>query len=295
MTRQRSDGSWGSTPASLSNPAFAFDGGASAGSPILDAPRPGAPPLDPARIEGRSVAGSERLAVRETRLGSSLATSAPARPAPQEIPAVPLAPLVGFYQRVGKRWIDLLASGAALLLLSPLFLALALAIKLEDGGPVLYCSRRVGLGGRLFRFYKFRSMIVGADSSRDALRHLNEVDGPVFKIAADPRITRVGRFLRRTSLDELPQIWNVLIGDMTLVGPRPPIPDEVLQYEPWQRRRLSVRPGLTCLWQISGRSRIGFDEWMRLDMEYIDHYGLALDMKILLRTLPAVVSGEGAY
>ena len=138
-------------------------------------------------------------------------------------------------------------------------------------------------------------MIHGAEHHRHRIAHLNEVSGPVFKVAQDPRITRVGQFLRRSSLDELPQLLNVLKGDMSLVGPRPPIPQEVLQYEPWQLRRLSVRPGITCLWQISGRSRLGFDEWMRLDMEYIGRRSLALDLKILLRTIPAVLSGEGAY
>lgn len=209
---------------------------------------------------------------------------------------IELTPDVSLYQRFGKRLLDVLLAGCALAALSPLFLVIVIAIKLEDGGPILYCSERVGRGGRCFRFLKFRSMIPAADSCRDGLQNLNEVDGPVFKIENDPRITRVGRILRRTSMDELPQFWNVFRGDMTCVGPRPPIPSEVDRYEPWQLERLSVRPGLTCLWQISGRSRIGFDEWMRLDMEYIHHHrSLASDLRILLRTIPAVVSGEGAY
>ncbi len=212
-----------------------------------------------------------------------------------ELPAVALATERGFYQRYGKRIFDSCAAAFALVLLSPVFLVIAIAIRLEGKGPIYYCSSRVGRGGRVFRFYKFRSMVVGADTYRDHLLHRNEADGPVFKIADDPRITRVGRFLRRSSLDELPQFWNVLRGDMSLVGPRPPIPSEVLSYEPWQARRLSVRPGITCLWQISGRSRIGFDEWMRLDMEYIDRRSFPLDLAILVRTLPAVMSGEGAY
>lgn len=215
-------------------------------------------------------------------------------------PDRPLPPIAreedrGFYNRVGKRALDAVAAGLALLLLSPLFALIAAAIKLDSPGPVFYRSSRVGVGGRLFVFYKFRSMVHGADRIRDLLQDQNEADGPVFKIARDPRITRVGRVLRRTSLDELPQIWNILKGEMSLVGPRPPIPREVLQYEPWQLRRLAVRPGLTCLWQISGRSEIGFDEWMRLDMEYIDHRSFLLDLKILLRTVPAVMSGKGAY
>jgi lipopolysaccharide/colanic/teichoic acid biosynthesis glycosyltransferase len=211
------------------------------------------------------------------------------------IPFIPKAPTRTFYQRTGKRIFDVIASSFALLLLSPLFGILALAVRFDTRGPILYRSDRVGECGRLFRFLKFRSMVAGAEQIRDTLQHLNEVDGPVFKIARDPRITRVGAFLRRTSLDELPQLWNVLRGDMTLVGPRPPLAVEVLKYEDWQLRRLSVRPGLTCLWQISGRSHIGFDEWMRLDLEYIEGRSLLLDLKILLRTLPAVLSGEGAY
>ncbi len=210
--------------------------------------------------------------------------------------AIPATADKTLYQKYGKRALDVTGALFGMLVLSPVFLALMIMIKLEDGGPIFYCSERVGKTGRGFRFIKFRSMIPAADSCRDNLQNLNEVDGPVFKIENDPRITRVGRILRRTSLDELPQFWNVLIGDMTLVGPRPPIASEVEKYEPWQRRRLSVRPGITCLWQISGRCRIGFDEWMRLDMEYIDHHRtFSSDIKILLRTIPAVISGEGAY
>lgn len=208
---------------------------------------------------------------------------------------VPVEPDRGFYLRFGKRVVDLALGGVGLLVALPVYLVCALAIKLDTPGPVLYRSRRVGLGGRTFTFYKLRSMVHGADRSRHQIAHLNEVSGPVFKIARDPRITRVGRFLRRTSLDELPQILNVLKGDMSLVGPRPPIPEEVVQYEPWQLRRLSVRPGITCLWQVSGRSRLGFDEWMRLDMEYVERRSLGLDMSILVRTIPAVLGGKGAY
>jgi lipopolysaccharide/colanic/teichoic acid biosynthesis glycosyltransferase len=208
---------------------------------------------------------------------------------------VPIEPNRGFYLRRGKRALDLALGGAALLIALPVYLLCALAIKLDTPGPVLYCSTRVGLGGRTFTFYKLRSMVHGADKSRHQIAHLNEVSGPVFKIARDPRITRVGRILRRTSLDELPQIFNVLKGDMSLVGPRPPIPEEVVQYEPWQLRRLSVHPGITCLWQVSGRSRLGFDEWMRLDMEYVERRKFGLDLSILVRTIPAVLGGKGAY
>ncbi|OGF16939.1 MAG: hypothetical protein A2W00_10905 [Candidatus Eisenbacteria bacterium RBG_16_71_46] len=205
------------------------------------------------------------------------------------------APVEGIYLRIGKRVIDVAGAAIALLLASPLLLFAAILIKLESRGPVLYRSTRIGRDGREFTFLKLRSMVNGADRHRHHLSHLNECDGPVFKISNDPRVTRVGRFLRRSSIDEIPQFWNVLRGEMSLVGPRPPIPEEVAQYEPWQLRRLSVRPGLTCLWQISGRSRIGFDEWMRLDLEYIKHQSLGLDLKILCRTIPAVLSREGAY
>jgi exopolysaccharide biosynthesis polyprenyl glycosylphosphotransferase len=201
----------------------------------------------------------------------------------------------GLYLRLGKRAIDLLGAVLALVVLSPVILVLALLVKLTSPGPVFYRSTRIGRGGRPFTFIKLRSMVQDAEYKRRQLKHLNEADGPVFKIARDPRITPIGRFLRTTSLDEVPQFWNVLRGDMSLVGPRPPIAEEVAQYEPWQLRRLDVRPGITCLWQISGRSRIGFQEWMRLDLEYIRHQSLRLDLKILLRTIPAVLSREGAY
>ena len=201
----------------------------------------------------------------------------------------------GFYLGFGKRCLDLILGGAVFIFLLPVFLLCALAIKLDTPGPVLYRSVRNGRGGKPFVFYKLRSMIQSAEQHRHQIDHLNEASGPVFKVARDPRITRVGRFLRRSSLDELPQLLNVLKGDMSLIGPRPPIPQEVLQYEPWQLRRLSVRPGITCLWQISGRSHLGFDEWMRLDMEYISRRSLVLDLMILLRTIPAVLSGRGAY
>jgi exopolysaccharide biosynthesis polyprenyl glycosylphosphotransferase len=199
------------------------------------------------------------------------------------------------YLRFGKRALDLAGATLGLVIAAPLMLLAAIAIKVESRGPVFYRSTRVGRGGRPFTFFKLRSMVNGADRHRHHLSHLNECDGPVFKISRDPRVTAVGRFLRTTSLDELPQLWNVLRGDMSLVGPRPPLPEEVSHYQPWQMRRLDVRPGLTCLWQISGRSRIGFEEWMRLDLEYIHRRSLRLDLQILLRTIPAVLSREGAY
>ena len=201
----------------------------------------------------------------------------------------------GIYLRHGKRVLDVVGALIGLVFGLPLMGLAALIIKLESRGPVLYRSQRIGRGGQAFTFFKLRSMMDGADRHRHRLSHLNEADGPVFKMSRDPRVTRVGRFLRMSSLDELPQLFNVLRGEMSLVGPRPPIPEEVSQYEPWQFRRLAVKPGLTCLWQISGRSRLGFQEWMRLDLEYIRHQSLALDVKILVRTVPAVLSREGAY
>jgi lipopolysaccharide/colanic/teichoic acid biosynthesis glycosyltransferase len=201
----------------------------------------------------------------------------------------------GLYLRAGKRLLDVVGAIVALILSSPLLLFAAILIKLESRGPVVYKSVRIGRGARPFTFFKLRTMVDGADRHRHTLSHLNETDGPVFKMTRDPRVTRIGRWLRVTSLDEIPQLWNVLRGDMSLVGPRPPIAEEVVQYEPWQLRRLDVLPGLTCLWQISGRSRIGFQEWMRLDLEYIKHRSFWLDLKILIRTIPAVLSREGAY
>jgi lipopolysaccharide/colanic/teichoic acid biosynthesis glycosyltransferase len=199
------------------------------------------------------------------------------------------------YLRFGKRFLDVIGALVALVVGAPILLVSAILIKLESPGPVLYRSTRIGRGGRPFTFLKLRSMVDGADRHRQHLNHLNECDGPVFKISRDPRVTRIGRFLRTTSIDEIPQFMNVLRGEMSMVGPRPPIPEEVAHYEPWQMRRLDVRPGITCLWQISGRSRIGFQEWMRLDLEYIKHQSFGLDAKILVRTIPAVLSREGAY
>jgi lipopolysaccharide/colanic/teichoic acid biosynthesis glycosyltransferase len=154
---------------------------------------------------------------------------------------------------------------------------------------------RIGRGGRAFTFYKLRSMVKDADRHRHRIAHMNEADGPVFKIRNDPRITRVGRFIRRTSIDELPQFLNVLAGDMSVVGPRPPIPAEVRQYQRWQRRRLSVKPGITCTWQVSGRSNISFEKWMQLDLDYIDTWSLWKDLEIVFRTIPAVLLSRGAH
>ncbi len=193
-----------------------------------------------------------------------------------------------------KRLLDVSVSAILLLLTMPALVIAALAIKLTSPGSILFKQERIGLNGRIFTLYKFRTMIDHAHELRGEVSHLNEMSGPVFKSATDPRVTRVGRILRRFSLDEIPQLWNVLKGDMSLVGPRPPIPEEVKSYHRWHRRRLSMKPGLTCLWQVSGRNTIDFDRWMQLDLQYIDNWSPSLDLKILLRTIPAVLSGRGA-
>jgi exopolysaccharide biosynthesis polyprenyl glycosylphosphotransferase len=194
-----------------------------------------------------------------------------------------------------KRAFDVAVSATVLLLLAPLLVGVAVAIKLDSPGPVLFRQRRVGLNGRPFSLLKFRSMRLDAEAQLAALKARNEMSGPVFKMTNDPRVTRVGQFIRKLSLDEFPQFWNVLSGEMSVVGPRPPIPDEVRQYQRWQRRRLSVKPGITCTWQISGRNNIDFDQWMQLDLEYIDNWSLARDLDICVRTIPAVLSARGAH
>jgi exopolysaccharide biosynthesis polyprenyl glycosylphosphotransferase len=193
-----------------------------------------------------------------------------------------------------KRATDILVAAAALILLSPLMLLIALLIRMTSMGPAIFRQTRCGLNGRRFVFYKFRSMCEDAEAQRAALEHLN-AKSTAFKIPNDPRLTPVGRWLRKFSIDEWPQLWNVLKGDMSLVGPRPPLPEEVEQYKRWQRRRLRMRPGLTCLWVISGRDQVDFETWMRMDMQYIDTWSLGLDWKIMLRTIPQVLSGRGAH
>jgi exopolysaccharide biosynthesis polyprenyl glycosylphosphotransferase len=193
-----------------------------------------------------------------------------------------------------RRVFDFLGSFTLILILSPVLLLIILLIHLDSSSPAIYRQIRCGLNGRKFTFYKFRSMIQGAEEKREKLATFNIMKGPVFKMENDPRVTRVGRFLRKTSLDELPQLFNILRGDMSFVGARPPLPEEVEQYQGWQRRRLSMKPGLTGLWQVSGRNQIDFDQWMKLDLEYIDNWSLWLDFKILLKTIPAIIFGRGA-
>jgi exopolysaccharide biosynthesis polyprenyl glycosylphosphotransferase len=197
-------------------------------------------------------------------------------------------------QLAAKRMLDVCISLVILALSAPVIVLAAIAIKITSPGSVLFKQQRIGLNGRTFTLYKFRTMIADAHERLGEVSHLNEMSGPVFKAKADPRVTWVGRILRRFSLDELPQLWNVLRGDMSLVGPRPPIPEEVRSYHRWQRRRLSMKPGLTCLWQVNGRNNIDFEHWMRMDLQYIDEWSPSLDLKILLRTIPAVLLGRGA-
>ncbi|MFV1951725.1 MAG: sugar transferase [Nitrospinota bacterium] len=198
------------------------------------------------------------------------------------------------WDHIAKIITDYAGGALLLILLSPLLLLTALAIRLSSPGPVLFKQTRIGLFGRRFQMYKFRSMINNAEEIKKDLEHLNEMSGPIFKIKKDPRITPIGRFLRKTSLDELPQLINVLKGEMSLVGPRPPLPDEVDKYETWHRKRLSVKPGLTCLWQIYGRNKIDFEKWMELDLRYIDNRSFGMDLKILFKTIPVVLLGIGA-
>jgi lipopolysaccharide/colanic/teichoic acid biosynthesis glycosyltransferase len=195
-----------------------------------------------------------------------------------------------------KRLIDVSVSVALLVALSPLFLIVALCIKLTDGGPVFFRQKRVGLNGRVFDFFKFRSMIVDAEARKDELmKHNKHVNSITFKMCRDPRVTWVGRIMRKTSIDELPQLWNVLIGEMTLVGPRPAVVSEVQRYTVRESRRLAVVPGLTCFWQVSGRADLDFQQQVELDVDYIRERSLWLDLKLMVLTIPAVLSGKGAY
>lgn len=211
-----------------------------------------------------------------------------------EEPLSQIAPKVITYRR-RKRLLDIFGSLLLILLNAPLMLAIVALIKLTSRGPVLYTAERIGLCGKSFRFFKFRSMYLDADKRLAEVMDSNEKDGPIFKMHDDPRITRIGRILRHMSMDELPQLFNVLRGDMSLVGPRPPLPNEVAKYNAYAMERLSVRPGMTCYWQIMGRSNLSFDEWMELDHKYLEEMGVITDLKILLKTPFAVLKGDGAY
>ncbi|MBV9211475.1 MAG: sugar transferase, partial [Acidobacteria bacterium] len=251
-----------------------------------------------------------RRAGVEFRIAPSLFNCLPRKTEIDQIGALPMIRLfrepLSNAARLTKRAFDILIATLALALLSPFWLVVALLIKLDSKGPVFYKQERVGMDGRLFLFYKFRTMTAGADdaSHRDYLKqyiageagtNLGDKQKPVYKLHNDARVTRLGRVLRRLSLDELPQLLNVLRGDMSIVGPRPPIPYEVEAYELWHRKRLDMKPGLTGLWQVSGRNRLPFEEMVRLDLFYIENWSLLLDLKIILRTLPVMLRGDDAY
>jgi exopolysaccharide biosynthesis polyprenyl glycosylphosphotransferase len=204
-------------------------------------------------------------------------------------------PVLRDWQVLIKRALDVVMASVALVVLAPVFLVIAIAIQLDSPGPVIFRQERVGKGGAVFTCLKFRSMCVDAEERIVDLKEQNEATGPLFKIREDPRCTRVGRFLRRTSLDELPQLWNVLCGEMSIIGPRPALGSEVQEYAPWHRRRLEVAPGITGLWQVSGRSDLTFDEGVLLDVYYIENWSLFLDLRILIKTIPSVLLGAGAY
>jgi exopolysaccharide biosynthesis polyprenyl glycosylphosphotransferase len=242
---------------------------------------------------------ARRLEDVEVRFTANLPTVLSSRLAPQTIGGVMTLSVnvlqLTRFQAAAKRACDVLVAGLGLLVLSPLLLAVALAIKLSSRGPVVFRQERIGLRGRPFTLLKFRTMVQGADLMLEELRERNEADGPLFKLRSDPRVTRVGRFLRRYSIDELPQLVNVLKGEMSLVGPRPPLAAEVALYEDWQLDRLEVRPGITGLWQVSGRSELSFEDYVRLDLFYVENWSIAYDLFILSKTVPLLVSARGAY
>ena len=193
-----------------------------------------------------------------------------------------------------KRTIDIIGAGLGLILLSPIIAVVACAVKVTSKGPIFFSQKRVGKNGELFEMYKFRSMVVNAEELKGNLEDQNEMSGPMFKIKDDPRVTKVGKFIRKTSIDELPQLWNVLKGDMSLVGPRPSLPKEVEQFDNWMFKRLSVRPGLTCYWQVSGRNNIGFEDWMKLDCKYVDDRNIWIDIKLIFKTVGVLFGDKNA-
>lgn len=193
-----------------------------------------------------------------------------------------------------KRSLDIIGSLIGLVLLSPIFLIVSVLIKIESNGPILFMQKRVGLNGKEFNMYKFRSMVVNAEELKEKLKNRNEMSGPMFKIKDDPRITKVGKFIRKTSIDELPQLVNVLKGEMSLVGPRPSLPNEVKEFKSWMLRRLDVKPGITCYWQVMGRNKIGFEDWMKLDVKYVEERNLLLDIKLIFKTFFVLFGDENA-
>ena len=199
-----------------------------------------------------------------------------------------------FYEII-KRLIDIVCSFVGILALSPLFIVIAIIIKLTSKGPVFFSQKRVGKYGREFNMYKFRSMVVNAEELKEKLAAQNEMSGPMFKMKDDPRVTKVGKFIRKTSIDELPQLWNVFKGDMSLVGPRPSLPKEVAQFEEWMHKRLDVKPGLTCYWQVSGRNNIDFEDWMKLDIRYVKERNLWIDIKLIFKTVFVLFGDKNAH
>ena len=195
---------------------------------------------------------------------------------------------------MSKRTLDIIASTLGLIILSPILLVVAILIKLESKGPAIFSQKRIGLNKKEFKMYKFRSMVQNAEELKEKLAKENEMSGPMFKMKNDPRVTKVGRFIRKTSIDELPQLINVLKGEMSLVGPRPSLPKEVSKFEPWMLRRLSVKPGLTCYWQVSGRNNIDFEDWMKLDLQYVNDRSFWLDLKLILKTATVLFGDKNA-
>ena len=194
-----------------------------------------------------------------------------------------------------KRTIDIIGAGLGLILLSPIIAVVACAVKFTSKGPVFFSQKRVGKNGELFEMYKFRSMVVNAEELKENLEEQNEMSGPMFKIKDDPRITKVGKFIRKTSIDELPQLWKILKGEMSLVGPRPSLPKEVEQFDNWMFKRLSVRPGLTCYWQVSGRNNIDFEDWMKLDVKYVEERNFWIDIKLIFKTVFVLFGDKNAH
>ena len=194
-----------------------------------------------------------------------------------------------------KRVMDILGAGCGLVLLSPVIIIVAILVKFSSKGPVFFSQKRVGKNGKEFDMYKFRSMVVNAEELKEKLAAQNEMSGPMFKMKEDPRVTKVGKFIRKTSIDELPQLWNVLKGDMSLVGPRPSLPKEVAQFEDWMYRRLEVKPGLTCYWQVSGRNNIDFEDWMKLDVRYVEEKNLWIDIKLIFKTVGVLFGDKNAH
>jgi lipopolysaccharide/colanic/teichoic acid biosynthesis glycosyltransferase len=253
---------------------------------------------DLAAVQAHAVEAPE--VVDEETTGVTIDLTDDGHPRVELQPPATVAPPTGLlkaapWQRSAKRAMDVVIGAFLLVLLSPLMVITALAVMMTSWGPPLLPQVRIGKEGRPFKMYKFRSMRPGAHEARGELSALNEANGPIFKVRSDPRVTAVGRVIRKLSLDEVPQLVNVIRGEMSLVGPRPPLPEEVATYTPYQFQRLQARPGITCIWQVSGRSEIDFETWVEMDLQYIRDWTLRKDLGLLVKTIPAVLSGRGAY